>query len=65
MNIENIKNKMEDIIQNNIELESEPYGDYCTECMQSKEYVDSRSVTLAVNNIIKMLIEEKVINVTL
>lgn len=50
-------------IENDIELESEAYSDWCTECGRAREYVTSKSVEKAVDNILDMLLKEKILNI--
>ena len=56
-----ISNKMYDIISNNLEIIDEPYRDWCSECSNGPKSIDSRTIEMAVNNIIRMLKEENIL----
>lgn len=56
-----LENKIRDMISNNVEITNVPYSDWCPECNQGEEQIDSKSVDLSAREIIKLLKKEGLI----
>jgi hypothetical protein len=56
-----LKDKIKDLILDNIETTNVPYGNWCHECNLGEQQIDTRSVDLVANEIIKLLKKEGLI----